>query len=184
MGVDLDFRAGLGIIAAVFLATSAFADTAVGPADVWRHAILGNGEAIASNNTDGKVVTARCVGPAAGGHELVYEVPMSRMGDEFINRNPAEVDVLMWVDGHGGVENDRSRNVRAAVTFGAGKFSMTVTGSDAWDLVSSISASDWVTVAVIMDHEADPSKLLGITSYRTSGAAETALRDVLAQCAG
>lgn len=180
----MDFRVGLGVIAAVFLATSALADTAVGPADVWRYAILGNGEAIASNNTDGKVITAGCVGAASGGHEVLYEVPMSRMGEEFIKRNPGEVDVLMWVDGHGGVENDRFKTVRAAVTFGAGKFSMTVAGSDAGDLASSISASDWVTVAVSMDHAADPSKLLGITSYRTSGAAETALRDVLAQCAG
>ena len=170
-----------GLSAILFAGPVLAASDTAGPAWNWRAGTLPDGVNFARANIEMKMLTVKCAGAVAGGHELVYEVPTRFLTKDFVNLKLKQADIVLWVDGHGGMANDKVISAKATVSTYLGSHLFTLSGQGAWDFQGWLLLSDWATIAVNPDYAASQIKNYAVTNNRAAGMAETELGPVLAQ---
>lgn len=151
------------------------------PAAKWWTKKLDDGTSVAFAGFESKVLTMTCPQAVRGSHTLRFEIPLKIV--DYDIRNLTEADLVMAVDQHGGLENDTMSTARAKVSTALGQLQFDLEPADAWSFQSSIATSDWITIGVSPAYDPAAPVLRGITSFRTGGTAEAALRDVMSDCA-
>src|SRR6218665_3280634 len=143
--------AGLALLAASTVAASA-----ANPAANWTMTTLGDGTPLARVNVERKILDLTCAKGQSGAHALTYSIPMKFLDKEIYSLTEA--------------------SAHATVSSNAGDIVFTLSSADAWRFQSSIATSDWVTISVSPAYDPAAPRLYGVTSYRTGGTAEVAMR--------